>query len=121
MRRSRNCAASTTPPHSWGGGARRAPEGPPLSRQDYGLHGPPAVPGGDRPVRTEFLALGHQGLRRDDLPLPVDKGPAFAHAVVVDRPHIESPELKDQEHLRGPGPDASHLHEPSLEIVVRKR
>src|SRR5438094_306782 len=94
MKRSRSCAGNT------------------LGRQNDIFDRAPAVPGRDRAVGPELLALALQGFRCDHLPLAMGQGPAFAHAVVVDRPDVEPPELKDEKHLRRPSADASDLDQP---------
>src|SRR5207245_725182 len=77
--------------------------------------------GGDRPVGPELLAFCLQGARRDHLALAMRQRPALAHAVVVDRPHIEPPKLKHQEHLRRPPADPTDLDEAGDQLVVRQR
>src|SRR6478672_2429643 len=62
----------------------------------------PEIPCGDRSVGPPFFADGLQFLRLWQFLLPKCLRITFADAVVIDRPDIESPEVKEQEHLHRP-------------------
>ena len=72
-----------------------------------------------RAVGPEHLAQLSQLLGLRQLGQPVGARVALAHAVVVDRPHVQPAELEDQEHLGRPAADAPHAGEPGHDLVVR--
>src|SRR5207249_1970946 len=80
--------------------------------------GLPAIPRRHRSVGPEPLALPLKLLRRQELPQAVGQRVALANAIVPDRPHVEPPQLEDQEHLRGPPSDASHDREAGDDLLV---
>src|SRR5713226_7602244 len=58
----------------------------------------PAVPGGDRTVRSEPLPFGLHLARLQRFFEPVRGLPALTHAIVVHRPDIQSAQLEHEEH-----------------------
>ncbi len=81
--------------------------------------GPPAVPRGDRPVRSQRFTQWFEFARAvGGADNPKDRAVALAHAEVVDRPHVEPSELEHQEHLGGPAADPAHRRELLHDLVV---
>src|SRR2546430_10116600 len=80
--------------------------------------GLPAIPRRHRSVGPEPLALPLEPLRRQELPQAVGQRVAFANAIVPDRPHVEPPQLEDQEHLGGPPSDTTDDRQAGDELLV---
>src|SRR6266446_6747827 len=80
--------------------------------------GLPAIPRRHRSVGPEPLALALEPLRRQELPQAVGQRVALANAIVPDRPHVEPPQLEDQEHLRGPPSDTTDDRQAGDELLV---
>src|SRR5437016_13866022 len=80
--------------------------------------GLPAIPRRHRSVGPEPLTLPLELLRRQELPQAVGQRVAFANAIVPDRPHVEPPQLEDQEHLGGPPSDTTDDRPAGDELLV---
>src|SRR5215472_12709274 len=70
----------------------------------------PQIPACDRPIRLPALAIGSELLRRRQIAI-IGHRKAFADAVIVDRQHVWTPEMKNQQHLGGPSADAANLRQ----------
>src|SRR5437016_3688371 len=71
-----------------------------------------------RSVGPEPLAHHVELLRCRQLPQAVRQRVAFANAVVPHRPHVEPPQLEDQEHLGGPPSDTTDDRQAGDELLV---
>src|SRR5437899_12968516 len=80
--------------------------------------GLPAIPPRHRSVGPEPLALPFTLLRRQELPQAVGQRVALANAIVPDRPHVEPPQLEDQEHLGGPPSDTTDDRQAGDDLLV---
>src|SRR5881394_1767242 len=96
--------------------------GPPdeMSLPEFTLlsDGLPAKPRRHRSVRPEPLAHHVELLRCRQLPQAVRQRVAFTNAIVPDRPHVEPPQLEDQEHLGGPPSDTTDDRQAGDELLV---
>src|SRR5256885_8209579 len=81
-------------------------------------HGLPAIPRRHRSVGPEPLAHHVELLRCRQLPQAVRQRVACANAIVPDRPHVEPPQLEDQEHLGGPPSDTTDDRQAGDELLV---
>src|SRR5947208_9162978 len=82
------------------------------------MDGLPAVPSGDRSVRTESVAFHLELFRLRQLLESIRQGVALANPIVVYRPHVEPAELEDQEHLGRPLADTPHHGQALDDLVV---
>src|SRR5256886_8721845 len=80
--------------------------------------GLPAIPRRHRSVGPEPLAHHVELLRCRQLPQAVRQRVAFANAVLPHRPHVEPPQLEDQEHLGGPPSDTTDDRQAGDELLV---
>src|SRR6267378_2060767 len=117
----------TTPPHprlwcrSWYRGRFRESLSSDLRALglQHRIHRAPAVPGRDGAVRSKAFALRLESTRSRKVREFVSAGPALTNPVVVDRPNVKAAQLEDEEHLGGPSPDASYLHQACHQLIVR--
>src|SRR5438477_5945033 len=80
--------------------------------------GLPAIPRRHCSVGPEPLAHHVELLRCRQLPQAVRQPVAFANAIVPHRPHVEPPQLEDQEHLGGPPSDTTDDRQAGDELLV---
>src|SRR5262245_14746448 len=88
-----------------------------LGRITVQLGRPPAVPGCHGSIGTKWFAQWLQlalGRHRDPPGQPVPP----PNAQVAGRPDIESTQLEQQEHLRGPPADATDRAQPGRDLIV---
>jgi len=72
-------------------------------------------------MRCPAFAERGERARRRHAAQAVGEAKAVAHAEVVDRQHVRTPELEDQQHLDGPASDAAHLRQALDDFAVAER